>query len=147
MITLVFFRTGDRPIHKAGPVSWVQFDGGSLRVGLEGEPLSQYRGGIWRVAGCDAPKFTLCGSATLVLEGKRPRDPTVLGEYDELEVVDGAIYDHATNSLLARLEESSGTWFFYHDKSCHASLRVAESQPAASQHNVDARSANSTHAH
>jgi hypothetical protein len=130
MMTLVFYRTGDKVIHCAGPVPYVEVAGGSLRVGPDGRQLAEYHDGVWRVEGHDAPKYVVSGSGPLRLEGERPGEPIVLGEFAQLEIVDGAIYTWPGCALLARFDESSATWYICRDKSSCATLIVEENHSA-----------------
>jgi hypothetical protein len=130
MMTLVFYRTGDRIIHSAGPVPTVQITGGSLRVGPNGRQLAQYHDGLWRVEGHDAPKYIVSGSGPILLEGERPGKPVVLGEFAQLEIVDGAIYTRPGCALLARFDQSAAAWYIYRDKGSCSSLFLRESRTA-----------------
>jgi len=130
MITLVFHRTGDTVIHSAGPVPYVQIMGGSLRIGPDGRQLAQHHDGVWRVNGYDAPKYIVSGSGPILLEGERPGKPVVLGEFAQLEIIDGAIYTRPGSSLLARFDESCAAWYIYQDKGSCCSLFIEESRTA-----------------
>ena len=127
MMTLLFYRSGDKPVHSAGPVPYIRIVGGSLRVGPEGSQLAHYRGGFWRVSGREAPKFIVTGSGALRLEAERPDEPVALGEFAQLEFVDGAVYSRPGSALLAQLDESAAAWYLYADSSLHSSLILEES--------------------
>jgi hypothetical protein len=139
MLTLLFFRTGDKPVHAAGPVPSIRVTGGSLRMGPESQQLGYHRGGFWRVAGHDAPKFVVSGSGPLLLEAERPEESIVLGEFAQLEFIDGAIYSRPENNLLARLDESAGAWYLYADGSLHSALVLEES--SVSEHSANGTTA------
>jgi hypothetical protein len=128
MLTLLFFRTGDRPVHAAGPVPFVRIAGASLQVGPDNQNLGHHRGGFWRVAGQDTPKFLVTGSGPLLLEAERPDESIVLGEFGQLEFIDGAIYSRPGSLLLARLDEAAEAWYLYSDGSLHPTLLLEESQ-------------------
>ena len=127
MLTLLFFRTGDRAVHAAGPVPFVRVTGTSLQVGPDNQNLGHHRGGFWRVAGQDTPKFLVTGSGPLLLEAERPDESIVLGEFGQLEFVDGAIYSHPGSFLLARLDEAAEAWYLYSNGSLHSTLLLEES--------------------
>jgi hypothetical protein len=130
MLTLAFYRTGDKIIHSAGPVRTIQIAGGSLRVGPDGRQLAQYHDGLWRVDGHDVPKYIVSGSGPILLEGERPGKPVQLGEYAQLEIVDGAIYTRPGCALLARFDDSSASWYIYQDKGSCSSVFIQESHTA-----------------
>src|SRR5947209_1648216 len=62
MVTVHFFRTDGREVHKAGPFPWVRAANGSLQAGPDGEVVARYLGGVWTVAGNDVPKCVIHGS-------------------------------------------------------------------------------------
>jgi hypothetical protein len=136
MLTLLFFRTGDRPVHAAGPVPFVRVAGTSLQIGPDNQNLGHHRGGFWRVAGQDTPKFLVTGSGPLLLEAERPDESIVLGEFGQLEFVDGAIYSHPGSLLLARLDEPAKAWYLYSNGSLHSTLLVEESHLSGSPANA-----------
>ena len=127
MMTLIFYRTGDKVIRGAGPVSFVKIVGGSLRVGPDGAQLAEYHDGVWRVGEQEAAKYTVGGSGPLRLEGERPGNPLCLGEYAQLEFIDGALYTRPGGALLARFDEARTMWYVFQDKSYCETLSLEES--------------------
>jgi hypothetical protein len=127
MMNLIFYRTGNKVIRGVGPVPFVKVVGGSLCVGPDGSRLAEYHDGVWRVGEQEAPRYIVSGSGPLRLEGERPGSPVCLGEYAQLEFIDGALYTRPGGALLARYDEARIMWYVFQDKSFCETLSLEES--------------------
>jgi hypothetical protein len=125
MVRVQFLRTGDRPLRTDGPFPWVRLHATALQAGPDGREIARYHGGVWASGDVAAPKFLLHGSAcSLRFEGESAGDSATFGRFDQVEVVDGAVYATPRRRLLSRLDEGRGPWYTYQDKRFWPSLVV-----------------------
>ncbi len=125
MVTVRFLRTDGTEVHRAGPFAWVRVAGGSLQAGPDGQEIARYRGGIWTLDGQSVPKYVVHGSTCSVrFEADSPDDSPLYGPFDQVELVDGAVYVQPGRRLLARLDERDQSWYSYEDKRSWRSMVV-----------------------
>ena len=147
MLTLLFFRTGDRPVHAAGPVPFVRVAGTSLKVGPDNQNLGHHRGGFWRVAGQDTPKFLVTGSGPLLLEAGTRRNSQRSGKLGRVlanwsSSTGRSIRVQETLLLKPALSTNArvALWYLYSDGSLHPTLLLEENHFAESRAPANATS-------
>jgi hypothetical protein len=112
VVSVQFFRTGDRPIRTIGPFPWLRLDATTLHAGPDGREVARSPGGVWFAGEVSAPKYLLHGSnCTLRFEDDKAGDSTAFGPLDEAEVVDGAVYAKPDRRLIARHDEGKAAWY------------------------------------
>jgi hypothetical protein len=100
-------------VHRGGPFPWVRILAESLRAGPEDEEIGRYRGGAWHANEESGSRLDLHGSScSLRFEGGTG-ETAHYGPFDRVEFIDGAIYTHPGQVLLARLDEQNKEWFAY----------------------------------
>jgi hypothetical protein len=127
VVSVQFFRTGNQPIRTFGPFPWLRLDATALHAGPDGEEVARYHGGVWSSGEMSAPKYIIHGSTgTLRFEDNKAGDSAKLGPFDQVEVVDGAVYSRPDRQLIARLDEENAAWYTYEDKRFWPSLVISE---------------------
>ena len=98
-----------------GPAPWFKVDRASLVIGPLGTAIGRLVDHQWEIRGRSFTSFDLDEGATVWFEGAIGVPAWELGTYDDLRIVDGALYgdreviatyDHASNAWTA---ESDGT--------------------------------------
>lgn len=112
-------------VHTLGPVPYVKFVGGSLRVGPDDREVASYRDGTWHVDGDGFLSIAVGQPVTVRFE--EPDNGSCaapLGPFDHVKVVDGAIRQGPRlGRLVARLDEDAQSWYVYSDrKNCPAAV-------------------------
>lgn len=114
VLNVYFENVITRERRKIEPANMLRAVGGSLY--RDDAPLAKYQGGLWR---CDHRHYFIVGiecPTVIHFENASIRSETH-GPYDPAWLVDGAVRaGESQETALARLDENSGAWHFYPDR-------------------------------
>jgi len=110
-----------------GPAPWFKVDRASLVMGPLGMPVGRFVDHQWQIRGRAFTSFDLDEHVTVYLEGASDTPACELGSYDDLRIIDGALYGDA--EVVATYDEASDTWTSSTDGTRWPSLLI---MPAAS---------------
>ena len=114
MLNVYFENVMTRERRRIEPIAMLRATGGSLFG--DDVPLAQYQGGLWRydgrhyfIVGIESPTVIQFENASIRSE--------VHGPYNPVWLVDGAVRaGESQETALARLDEPTGAWHFYPDR-------------------------------
>ena len=126
MLNVYFENVITRERRRVQPMSTLRIVG----VALYGDeaPLAKYQGGLWRcedkhyfIVGIECPTVIYFENASIRSETHGPYNASIRSEthgpYNPAWLVDGAVRAGESQEVaLARLDEPSGAWHFYPDR-------------------------------
>jgi hypothetical protein len=110
-----------------GPAPWFKVDRASLVMGPLGMAVGRFVGHRWEIRGRAFTSFDLDENVTVYLEGESGMPACELGTYDDLRIIDGALY--GDRAVIATYDEATDTWTSSRDGTRWATLLI---MPAAS---------------
>jgi len=91
-----------------GPAPWFKVDRTSLVMGPLGMPVGRFVDHQWEIRGRSFTSFDLDEDVTVILEGA-PGTPTwELGTYEDLRIIDGALY--GDKRVIATYDDERDAW-------------------------------------
>jgi len=91
-----------------GPAPWFKVDRDSLVMGPLGMAVGRFVDHQWEIRGRSFTSFDLDEGVTIYFEGAVGAPAWELGTYDDLRIIDGALY--GDRKVIATYDDASDAW-------------------------------------
>ena len=105
-----------------GPAPWFKVDRASLVMGPLGMAVGRFVDHQWEIRGRAFTSFDLDENVTVYLEDAAGMPACELGHYDELRIIDGALY--GDGEVIATYDEEAHAWTSRNDGTRWSSVLI-----------------------